>query len=821
MELTEEQRQIVEHPDNCHGKVLSVAGSGKTTAMAYRVRHLLQTRRIPRRAVQALMFNRLAWRQFGAKLAEIGLSREGQPGVDTFHGFCRRFLDLEQGPHWYGDGAELMRLNLLKAIDKVRKAYELADDLPWLDLESAEQAISLWKNALTPPERAGYRGPFGEVFVAIYREYEKARIQARAVTFDDFAPLAVARLSDSGVRRELGLDRLRYIIVDEYQDVNLAQQRLLEVLAADGADLMVVGDDDQTIYEWRGARADYILGEFQSVFANKPHRVYKLTNSFRFGYMVAQGSSHVAQQNSRRLEKRVVAADLSRETDIAVFYDEPGAEGSANKELAAEILTLARTKGVAPGDIRVLGRTYAQLNGLCAEFLLEKIPFKVLGAPSLLTAPETQALLDYVRAAAGWGEVLTPGLAQAFLNIANKPSRFLARRDLEPLLAAGRREGLTLGATLEQGLAQAGRWNSMTAAQGLTGLMQLLAGLAEMLAEMPVPLAGPLLRETARRSELPRHYENYYGRGESSLKRVETLNSFIAYAGRSALAWPEFLDHVAGLDTTLGLPEAAWIKLATVHSSKGLEFDYVFLPDCREGYMPVQGVDGDPTFDKENPARRPRAAEWIENERRLFYVAATRARRGLYIGAPAPWPAGKLPGPLDSKYSRFLEEMELEPVRAVAAELGKARRGEPEELAAVCRRYAAFHALLRPLQEFYARQLPGEIAAAVRAVELAAAERPFQYRQNYDSPLARQELAAAADPGMQGDLWSHLGPVGVGGNPAGAEGDGETLEAALAALAAGGRQFLDPAAAAAGAAGFSGGAAGRRRPDQQPPRGLG
>ena len=159
-------------------------------------------------------------------------------------------------------------------------------------------------------------------------------------------------------------------------------------------------------------------------------------------------------------------------------------------------------------------------------------------------------------------------------------------------------------------------------------------------ASSEVSLAGPILRWVDEKVDLQQHYRDYYGNGEASLTRIETLQSFIMYAELVEMKWRDFIKHADNADTTLGLPEDQWIKMMTIHSAKGLEFDYVVIPSCEEGYIPVIGTNDDPTYDKEDPNRVPKTAEWIENERRLFYVGITRAKKGLYIGAPAMKPGG-------------------------------------------------------------------------------------------------------------------------------------------------------------------------------------
>ncbi len=750
MQLTEEQQQVIAHPDNCHGKVLAVAGSGKTTTMAYRIRHLIRERGVKAHQIQVLMFNRLASTQFQDTLAAAGLPADQHPPVNTFHSYAYRLINTLGYQMWTGKTEDLADLCLLRARGSVRRRLLL--DEADIDLDMARQAIGLWKGALIPPDRAGYRGDHAAGYVAVYEEYEKARQRTNAITYDDFVPLAITRLEASPQLRQEKADSVRYLIVDEYQDVNLGQQRLIEILAGGGADLMVVGDDDQTIYEWRGARSDYILGEFETTFTNKPHRVYKLTRSFRFGYCIAQTGYNVIQHNSHRLDKHLISSSPGSQSDVTLILDsgEPG--GYANRSLTEEIIALVRTKGVAPIDIRVLARTHAQLFALQTELFLKQVPFQVIDRSPFLQTGESRALLNYVRVAASMHQPLSVAVRQQFLTIYSKPSRYLRRQEVEDMLETGAREGWVLDALLTHTVHDETKFQGGSARGNLMQLQTVLQVLQGKLhAE---PKAGPLLAWVDATIGFRQHYEDYYGPGESSLTRMKAVEHFIRYAHETGLGWQAFLDHVDNADTTQGQPDEACLKMMTIHRAKGLEFDYVVIPDCQEGYLPVIGSNDDPTYDTQAPRRTPKAAEWIENERRLFYVAATRAKKELFIGTPQLQSGGPTRSQAartqSAKSSRFLEEMELGPTRAIASEIRRATAGQDHQLPEVCRRWSAFHHIVGRIKDEYLRALPQRLQPRLAAVKLSAAARPFGYRQQYDSPYERSGQRA------QEAMWGHI-----------------------------------------------------------------
>ena len=738
MQLTPEQQQVIAHPEGCHGKVLAVAGSGKTTTMAHRILHLIQAQGAHPNQIQVLMFNRLARDQFVASLQRLGLGEGRQPPVNTFHSYAYRLFNTQGYQIRIGDTEDLDHLCLLNAKKSVERRMRLNDDV--IDLDIARQAIDLWKGSLIPPSRAGFRGERAEAYVALYDEYETLRQQDNAITYADFVPLAVLALEGSShlLREKAG--SVRFLIVDEYQDVNLGQQRLVELLASEGADLMVVGDDDQTIYEWRGARSDYILGEFEATFTNKPHHAYRLTRSFRFGYCIAQTGYNVIQHNARRLEKHLISNKPGSASEVTLITDEEEQGGYAHRRMAEEIIRLVKENRVPPSDIRVLARTHAQLTSLQTELLLKRIPFKVDRRAPFLQTGESQVLLNYIRVAAGMDQAVSEETCARFFSIGNKPSRYLARRDLEAMLRDGRYQGRSLSETLDAAIGDPARFARGTARANLMDLASVLDEIRGRLAAKA--LAGPLLAWINDEVGLQRHYEEDYGPGEASLIRVETVRKFIEYAHATEMRWPQFLDHVDNTDTTWGQPDAQCLTMMTIHRAKGLEFDYVFIPDCQEGFLPVMGSSEDPTFDTRAPNRAPKAAEWIENERRLFYVGATRARKELFIGAPAiasGRPVRSAPKRNQQRAaSRFLEEMELSQTQEVAYEMRRAARGQgSNRLVEVCQRWSRFHHIIGRVKEEYARMLPKKLRPLLAQVELSDAARPFRYQQEYDSPFQR------------------------------------------------------------------------------------
>ncbi len=742
---TEEQLQVVHHPDGHHGRVLSVAGSGKTTTMAHRIKHLMRDRGVRKHQIQVLMFNRLASDQFVKKLDELGISRSQQPSVNTFHSYAWRVANIKGHLQWIGKREGLATLEIRIALSAVARRQELDENV--LNLEEAERAISLWKGALTPHCRAGYSGPNAEAYIAIYREFEERRHEKNAITYDDFVPLAVALMGGDENKLAKHAGPLSYIIVDEYQDINLGQQRLVELLASRGADVMVVGDDDQTIYEWRGARSEYILREFSSSFSNKPHITYELTRSFRFGYSIAQAGNNVITHNTNRYAKDLLSHKPKNDCRITVVTPEDSG-GSASPSLKEEVVTLVNSNGVEPSKIKVLGRTFAQFNSLSTEFIKEKIPFKVEGNVPFFESSEAQALLDYIRVAAILDEVPSNATEDSFLNIANKPSRYLSSADLERILRQGRNKNQSLGDLLYETTQDPTRFKRDSQRENLEGLLSVLEEIGRKIHCDPKHRAGSLLDWIDKDVGLQEHFENFHGEGVGSFVLSQNISALKSYAHYTSLDWRMFINHADNFDTTQGQPENKWIRMTTIHRTKGLEFDYVVIPECQEGFMPVFAGNDDPTFDIKFPRSVPEAAEWIENERRLFYVGITRAKKGLFIGTSAMVSA--------MTSSRFLEEWELGPTLEIAHELVlAARHKEGHRLVEKCRQYAAYHKIIKVVKEHYSPFFRDKVRRELVNLKLSNAERPFRYKRQYSSNTSN-ERGTKKDNDSDKRMWDWI-----------------------------------------------------------------
>lgn len=653
-DLTDEQKEVINHPLGSHARVLAVAGSGKTTTMVYWTHHLIMNHKVDPKSIRILMFNALARNQFREKINDLISDPNQRPQVHTFHSFsyqviqeaiARKILP-EKLDKWLEEKEEQVRWSLFKVIQNLeRQEYIEPGDV---DVDLAMTSISLWKGSLIPPDRAGHRT--NPNIPLVYKDYEHMRNDASAITYDDFVPIVVELLESEDKIKELYIGKARVVIVDEYQDVNYGQHRLVELLAGDHADVMVVGDDDQTIYEWRGARPEYILTKYKKEFSNRPSRDYMLSHSFRFGPEIADSADRVINNNNKRAVKHLRADDLTKPAFIKVIRLKSAYE--ITKQLTGQAIDLVKNKKITPTEIIVLGRMYAQLHGIQAEFLVQGIPFKVVGMQPFYNRHEIQVLLGYFKVALDLKTPLTPTTLDDFMSILNSPNRRINKVDTETVLFRAIKKGVTLEDALEAALSSP---MSPFTSHHRTRLQELLTILQKIHRNLTLP-SGQLIGQIVDDVDYFNYFDDYYGEGEQSFERKQSVLSFISFANELNLGPEKLIDHIENLDTTLGAEEEDIIKMTTIFRTKGLEFDYVIIPDCVDGYLPCTYENEYPIYDTSGIIEAPDPTPRIESERRLFYVAVTRAREGVYIGA------------LKDQPSQFLEEMDPNnnPARRVA-----------------------------------------------------------------------------------------------------------------------------------------------------------
>ncbi len=605
MELNDVQRQAVEHPGGPL-LVLAGAGSGKTRVLTGRIAHLVRERGVPPWAILAFTFTNKAAREMKERALRLLDAGDNDLGVwlGTFHGTCvrilRRHAELLGFPKAFviydTDDQRSLLKELLRGIG--------ADDR-LLTPAGAGARISRLKNEGITPEvfAAEGGGLLDRQLAEVYAGYEKGLRGRAAMDFDDLL-LYTTRLFelDPGVHRQYA-DRFRHVLVDEYQDTNSIQFGLIERLSSVHRNLLVVGDDDQSIYGWRGADVGNILS-FEERFPDAT--VLRLTQNYRSTRTILRAANHVVKNNAARKEKELWTENaVGDRLGLHLLPDEE-AEG---ERVVSLLLEEQRLRGRANRDFAVLYRTNAQSRTVENALRRSAIPYQLTGGVSFYERREVKDLLAYLRA------LVQPRDAVSWYRIVNVPSRSIGKTTLDRFRAFAEAEGLTVPEALRHPrMADA---VGVAASKKLAEVAWLFESMASLLALPPAESLSELVAKIRYREYLLEDSP------VDAMERIENVEELItgadAYARRVEEPTVEgFLSEVALLtDKDIWEDGEDTVNLMTIHSAKGLEFPIVFVVGMEEGLLPHASSLDHP---KE-----------LEEERRLFYVALTRARERVHL----------------------------------------------------------------------------------------------------------------------------------------------------------------------------------------------
>lgn len=466
-------------------------------------------------------------------------------------------------------------------------------------------AISRAKDELVEPEDYPAGGDFWEQIVAkVYAKYQEKLRRANALDFDDLIMAAVRTFREHPEVRRKYQERFEHILVDEYQDTNRAQYALVRLLAERTGNICVVGDEDQSIYAFRGADIRNIL-EFERDFPGA--QVIKLEENYRSTQNILGAANSVIKNNTERKVKRLWT---QRPAGEKVAFFQGGSEWEEARFVAQAIRELRDKEGWAFRDVAILYRTHALSRVLEEEFMRSGIPYRIIAGVRFYERKEIRDLLAYLRL------IHNPDNDMSFLRIVNTPRRGIGETTLSRLAAYAQEFGLSLFAALSyldgvDGLGSRAR-------QALRNFRDLVEGWRQSLGRRSLSeLVTAVLKESGYLAELQAQGD------EEARARVENLDEFLSLArqfenGETAADLAVLLEYVALIsDVDAYDAEADAVNMMTVHASKGLEFPVVFIVGLEEGIFPH--------------ARSAWEDGQLEEERRLMYVAMTRAQDRLLL----------------------------------------------------------------------------------------------------------------------------------------------------------------------------------------------
>ncbi len=646
-QLNPVQREAAEH-DQGPLLILAGAGSGKTRVITYRIAHLIRDRGVSPARLLAVTFTNKAADEMRERVAALLGPGAATPLISTFHALAVRILRRE--------GASLSALR--PGFTTRFTIYDEADQLSvvksvYKDVGLDEKAVA-YKAALgkisdakcarvSPDEYLNWKhDPAAEKVAAVYERYEAALRRANALDFDDLLLETVRLLRhDDAVRQRL-TGRFHYLMVDEYQDTNRTQYELTRLLAEPRRNLCVVGDEDQSIYSWRGADLRNIL-DFERDYPGA--RLIRLEQNYRSTRNILDAAGAVVANNKERIGKTLWTEAAAGPP--LVLYE---AEDSENEALFIADYIQKYLKGNPQDRVAVLYRTNFQSRPIEEALRRYGRKYTVVGGLSFYQRAEIKDALAYLKAG------LSPQDTYSLLRIINTPARGIGRTTVEQIEAYARERSLTAWEAIEAMLG-AGVFPARAQA-AVAGFRDLMRQLREKIAAEPVNRALLwLLDRTGYRKVLEQ---------EDSIEaqsRLENLNELVNAAHDAAArgeTLAEFLDHAALVADTDDLDESAQVTLLTLHSAKGLEFHLVLIAGLEEGIFP------------HNRSLDSEAA--IEEERRLCYVGLTRAQKQLVL-TRARFRRRYGSGDLDtSNPSRFLDEIP----RELVEDMTPARRCETD-----------------------------------------------------------------------------------------------------------------------------------------------
>ncbi len=585
MELNQAQEQAVAH-DKGPMLVLAGPGSGKTMVITERVRRLVQERRVPSEHILVVTFTKAAANEMKERFAKKMGDKPSWVNFGTFHSVF--FAILRHAYHFNGS-------NILREEDKSRFFHDVVGSLD-MEIEDENDFIGelVGEISYVKGERVDLANYYSlncpeETFRQIYQSYQDFLKKRRLIDFDDMMvycyELFVKRPDVLAMWRE----RYQYVLIDEFQDINLLQYQIVRMLAEPENNLFIVGDDDQSIYRFRGAKPEIMLN-FEKDYPNATRVL--LDVNYRCSANILEGASRVIRNNGKRFPKDIRAFH-GKGSPIHICHCQ---NLHRENEIVVKAVMDYHEKGTAYGEMAVLFRTNSQPRALVGALMAYNVPFRLKEAlPNLFEHWIARDVIAYMKLARGNRE------RSVMLQVMNRPKRYIAREALE---------GTTVDFRSLKRFYRSKRWM-------VERIIQMEGDLA-MLRNMSPFAAIHYIRQGVGYDEYLKEYAEWRRIARDEL--VQTLDEIqeSAKGHESFEEWMEYIDNFTEMlkEQREQPQQEDALEMMTMHRSKGLEFKVVFLLDANEEITPYQ---------------KAVKQEDLEEERRMFYVAVTRAKENLHI----------------------------------------------------------------------------------------------------------------------------------------------------------------------------------------------
>jgi DNA helicase-2/ATP-dependent DNA helicase PcrA len=584
--------------------IFAGAGSGKTRVLTHRIALLLGRKKIAPDRILAVTFTNKAAGEMKTRLERMVGASARDLWVGTFHAMCVRMLRRD------GSKAGISpSFAIIDDADQRQLVKDILDDLDYDERQLAPGAclheISKAKNSLIWPDKyhESQTTFLGERLANVYTEYERRLRESNSLDFDDLIVRTIDLLERDEKTREKYQNKFEYILVDEYQDVNVAQYRLIALLGAKHKNVTVVGDDDQSIYSWRGSDYRMIL-RFEEDFPGA--KVFKLEENYRSTQRILDAANALVANNKTRAPKKLFT---SRAEGEAITVYAAATERDEARYTVEKVKQMVRD-GAAYKDFLILYRTNAQSRVFEEALIADGIPYRVVGGVGFYARAEIKDVIAYLR------YIINPADALAFKRIVNVPRRGIGQQTLAALVQAANAKGMSVGeAIFDSELLKDAVPKKLKELERFAELIRTFRERAEDLSV--ADLLVSVMEDSGYVRELQAE-ETHDARA-----RIENLQELIGVAREYEGGEPEsslsgFLTNVALISDLDSLdPESSYVTLMTMHGAKGLEFPHVFLTGLEEGVFPHSRALTDETE--------------LEEERRLAYVGVTRAMDRLFM----------------------------------------------------------------------------------------------------------------------------------------------------------------------------------------------
>lgn len=584
--------------------VIAGAGSGKTRVITYRVAHLVENKGIAPYRILAVTFTNKAAREMRERIMELLGGAGADCWVSTFHAVCAKLLRLHA--EWAG-------------VDKQFTIYDNADQkamvsrcLKTLDFDSKQfppkmiqSAINKAKRELVTPSDYPTNDFYRERIQQVYAHYEERMKEASALDFGDLIYRMVMGMRSNEEFRRVVSRRFEYLLADEFQDTNSVQLEFIRLLAEEHSNICVVGDDDQSIYSWRGADVTNIL-EFEHFFPGA--HVVTLDRNYRSTSNILKGAHGVVSQLKGRREKELWTSDPDGE-NIAYIETEDEREEA---RLVTKAIKELKEDGYSLKEQAVFYRINAQSRVFEEVFRSMDIPYKVVGGMRFYERAEVKDVLAYLRLIQNTSDL------SAFLRVVNTPTRGIGKTTIDKLMSIVAGYGISAYDAIER----AGESVGSAGVKRLTAFRGMVEKWRAEIEQGPVHLARRVLEDTGYMQVLENENTAEADARMENLRELEgSLEDFEKEAKEPSLS--SFLELIA-LQTDVDQVDfgGETVTLMTVHAAKGLEFEVVYVTGLEEDLFPYRsGAESQPDD----------SFEEMEEERRLCYVAMTRARKRLFL----------------------------------------------------------------------------------------------------------------------------------------------------------------------------------------------